>query len=590
MSSRKPGYLLGILLLAVLCSAPHLCVLFMLASEAVQQRGLPYLLNPNWGQVGQRGGLIAYAAFSGDQFLYLSNRDRVNGVYQWKLRGTDPRTRDHSSLNATIRGSSSRLEILTFGSRVWFIGNGEAFELINGATQPSTMVNPTPVTEHQRFLLDGEPAVIAKSGPRFAISTFETGAWTVSQHLLLPNNQRETVIDGVPIKFATATTATCLNQGDRIHLFLEVGDRLLYRDGLDLQSASGSQIPNIGPPEEPASALNPANATGSTTTWNVINKTPIASAGNNFATRYRYLGTGNKFGLLVNGQPAAMLVDGSDAGTMVGHLFRFDGQKWSEFATHTFPFGTVAFRTVVSQNNQTSFIVATTSTGVVYAYEVDASGVSPTPGNRTTVILWYVLMEPLVTPVVVLVITAILGAFLGLGTGFLMWLCTRSDYGFGTQYFRLAPIVRRGLARAIDLGLMILSTIALGCWLTRDLDWLALTEGLNLQLPHPAVDTATRTLWMLLLWLIMCEALLITSQARWGLTIGKWSCDLRTLRTTLKPCGFARSLVRELVFWVDVCGLLCWTPGIVSIALTEHRQRLGDIVGDTIVVAKPTMK
>ncbi len=587
MSSRKPGYLFGLFLLAMLCSAPHLCVLFMVAAEVVQTRGLPYWLNQSWGQVGQLGGNFPYAAFSADQFLDFTYRDQGNGVYEWNLMGFDPRTRDHKLLNVTVRGSS-RPEILTFGSRVWFIGNGEAFELINGTTQASTMINPTPVAEHQRFLLDGEPAVVAKSGTRFAISTFETGAWTVSQNLLLPNDQPETVIDGIPIGFAAATTATCFNQGDRIHLFLEVGDRLLYREGLDLQAASGLQIPSIGRPEEPVSALNPANATGSTANWNVINKTPIASAGHHFGAHYQR--GGNKFGLLVNGQPAALLVDGSNPETMVGHLFRFDGQQWSEFATQTFPFGTVAFRTVVSQDNQTSFIVAKTSTGVVHAYEVDASGVRPTPGNHEVDARSYLLTEPLVYAVVILLIPAILGALLGLGTGFLMWLCTRSDYGFGTQHVRLAPIVRRGLARAIDLGFMICSTAGLGWWLTRGLDWLALAEALNLELPHPAAQSATRTLWTLLLWSITCEAMLITGQARWGVTVGKWSCDIRTLQTTLKPCGFTRSLVRELVFWVDVCSLLCWTPGIVSIALTDRRQRLGDIVGDTIVVAKPTMK
>ena len=78
----------------------------------------------------------------------------------------------------------------------------------------------------------------------------------------------------------------------------------------------------------------------------------------------------------------------------------------------------------------------------------------------------------------------------------------------------------------------------------------------------------------------------MVTQAKWEITPGKWLCRLRTVRTSLRPCGFARSLAREIVFFVDCGNFICWTPGILSIALTDHRQRLGDLVADTIVVEK----
>ena len=43
-------------------------------------------------------------------------------------------------------------------------------------------------------------------------------------------------------------------------------------------------------------------------------------------------------------------------------------------------------------------------------------------------------------------------------------------------------------------------------------------------------------------------------------------------------------------FFVDSISLFCWTPGIVSIALTNRRQRLGDLVADTVVVETRSMK
>ncbi|MDB5346616.1 MAG: domain containing protein [Schlesneria sp.] len=566
VSSRKPGYLLGILLLAALCTAPHLIVAFNLATEAALMRQLPFQFNLDWNRVVQKGSRMSHTPFARDRFYYISHR--------WNLQAIDPSTRNEASLNIDVRGGAFR--ILTFGSRLWLVGSTEAHELIDGTFQSSTMSIPNPwVADQQRFLLDGEPVLIAKSGLQFAISTFEAGAWVVTQDLLLPDSQREIVINDMPLNFQKATQAICINQGDRVHLFLEVDGWMLYREGLDLQAVTGTSARRVSLPEEPVSALNAANMEGGPAVWTLINKVSIADVGNNFTFRNR--SSGNKFGLLLNGQPAALIVDGSDPATMVGHLFRFDGRQWTEFATQTFPFGTAAIRTVVSQDDQTSFIVATTSTGVVHAYEVDAAGVRPTPGNREVAIVSVELSHLLLNAAVVLLIVSILGGFLGVGTAFLMWFYTRPDYEFGMQRIRLARIFGRGAARLIDLALIGLSTAALAWWLTRHLDWLSLAEAVNLRLPHPAVQSATRTVWTLIVWLITCEALLVIGQARWGLTIGKWCCGIRTLQTSLRPCGFARSLVRELIFWVDVCGLLCWTPGVVSIALTDRRQRLSPI-------------
>ena len=149
---------------------------------------------------------------------------------------------------------------------------------------------------------------------------------------------------------------------------------------------------------------------------------------------------------------------------------------------------------------------------------------------------------------------------------------------------KLASLGWRGLARLIDLGLTVLSTLGLGWAMLRGFDWLTLFEALNLRVDHPTKDVAARVASILALWLVVVVLVLLIVQARWGVTPGKWCCGLRTLRTTLKPCGFARSLVREVVLSVDACNFLCWAPGIVCLAFTDYRQRLGDLVADTLVV------
>jgi uncharacterized RDD family membrane protein YckC len=99
-----------------------------------------------------------------------------------------------------------------------------------------------------------------------------------------------------------------------------------------------------------------------------------------------------------------------------------------------------------------------------------------------------------------------------------------------------------------------------------------------------------RAVWLLMMWLCTFGTVLVMAQGRWGITPGKWCCGLRTVQSSLRPCGFAKSLVREVVLWGDACGFLCWAPGLLSIALTNKRQRLGDLVADTLVVDASSMK
>ena len=48
------------------------------------------------------------------------------------------------------------------------------------------------------------------------------------------------------------------------------------------------------------------------------------------------------------------------------------------------------------------------------------------------------------------------------------------------------------------------------------------------------------------LWLGFTLPVLVRTHGKWGVTPGKWSCGLRVVQTTLKSCGFVRSLTREV--------------------------------------------
>ena len=62
------------------------------------------------------------------------------------------------------------------------------------------------------------------------------------------------------------------------------------------------------------------------------------------------------------------------------------------------------------------------------------------------------------------------------------------------------------------------------------------------------------------------------------------SCGPRVVRITLRPCSVSRILLRELLRCVDIVDLLSPIPAVFAILSNEQRQRIGDLVADSIVV------
>ena len=590
MSSRKPGYLIGVVLLALVLSAPQLFIGFQLAVQAYQFRSwvLPPL--PGFGGAYQYQNLLSSVTFWQDKFVYVIYRSHnpVAGVFDWKFDAIDPETGEISSPDMSLSGISG-FQMMSYGDRLWLSGNGpkaSSYEMVDGVAQPAQFVMPRAWPhESQRFLLHGEPAFVEKTGQNFSVSALKAGAWVNAGDVVLPSRQREWTFGKTRVNFGRGTFMTCLNQGDRLHVFLYVGGSVLYRAGLDLQPFSdgfdalrqGRSGP-VAAIESPVSALRAANVEVSADGWQLVHD----------AVELRIAGHLHSGGqMLVGGQPATLILDGLDTGNPVGHLYRFDGTKWSESLTQAFPFGTNQVRAVTCRDGKKSYLVASTSTGTGHVYAVETSGIRKTNGASPQM---NTAVQSLVGYGMVPCFTLVLGILLGLCVWFLMWWSTKPDYGFGIQNVKLASLGRRGLARLIDFTLIVLTTTGLGWLMTRGLDWLALLEAINLHVDHPTVSIAARVASILALWLALYVLSLLIVQGRTGLTPGKWLCGLRTLRTTLKPCGFARSLARELVFCVDACHFLCWAPGIVSIALTDCRQRLGDLVADTLVVEAKSLE
>ena len=578
MSSRKPGYLIGVILLALVLSAPQLFVSFHLGVDAYQRGRWPLTSVPGFGGPMFYGSYLSSGTFWRDKFLTITYHVQPSrGEFDWCVYTIDPESGESNDTGWSLAGRNY-YQTMSFGDRVWFVGNTESYELVDGTFQPAQFVMPRSWPgDGQRFLLNGEPAYVERQNTGFAVSTMKVGTWGTAGVVIVPARYGDWALNP-----QQGSWMACVNQGDRVHVFLHIDGRLLYREGLEVQTASAQAGPRnrqfssgIESADEPASALWTANSDGQASGWTLVREqqrtqpsTPIG--------QQNYL-----FGFLVGGMPAALIVDDEHDGYLVGHLYRFDGSNWSESATHTFPFGTNMLRVVPCRDGQKSYIVASTTTGAAHVFAVETTGFRATNGaSQQTNPAINTLRSYTMIPAAMLV----LGIILGLGTWCLMWWSTKPDYGFGVHNVKLASLGRRGLARLIDLGLILLTTAGL-CWvLTRGFDWVAWLEAVNLKVDHPTIPIAARVALILALWLVAVVLSLLATQAQWGITPGKWLCGLRTLRATLKPCGFARSLVRETVMCVDACNFLCWTPGIVCIAFTDCRHRLGDLVADTLVV------
>lgn len=172
----------------------------------------------------------------------------------------------------------------------------------------------------------------------------------------------------------------------------------------------------------------------------------------------------------------------------------------------------------------------------------------------------------------------------------------------------LASILRRSIARGIDLALLgsgfFLSLAlhpGLQAWWTLVLRTIENLQTLDFITPGPRRANLA-TLQHALPTFVECLslpadgrmlsliALVFVLQVIWsgltGCTIGKWLVGIRTVRTTYRPCGVARSLLRELVLIPESLGLASWWPAVITILSTQDRQRLGDLLADTVVIRK----
>lgn len=144
-----------------------------------------------------------------------------------------------------------------------------------------------------------------------------------------------------------------------------------------------------------------------------------------------------------------------------------------------------------------------------------------------------------------------------------------------------APIIRRAFAEIVDVLIVILPGIVLfiisgGFSMFFDIE----QQGVEAMFAPFMMFGAIAGMCFLGVVMLFVYSFL---EGTYGATPGKWLLGIRVISMdTLKPCGFGRALLRNLLRFVD--GFFNYLVGILIVAYTENQQRVGDLAARTIVI------
>ncbi|MBI4317260.1 MAG: RDD family protein [Chloroflexi bacterium] len=87
-----------------------------------------------------------------------------------------------------------------------------------------------------------------------------------------------------------------------------------------------------------------------------------------------------------------------------------------------------------------------------------------------------------------------------------------------------------------------------------------------------------------LIWFLFAVLYPILMEGYLGATVGKMVLGLRVVKEDGSPCGLGAAFIRNLLRIID--GLFGYLVGAILIWNSDKRQRLGDRLAKTVVVAK----
>ena len=158
------------------------------------------------------------------------------------------------------------------------------------------------------------------------------------------------------------------------------------------------------------------------------------------------------------------------------------------------------------------------------------------------------------------------------------------EYLNETNHAFFAPLIRRALAEMIDIIIVLLPLICVFIFEGKNIMDIENMDFKPTMFPFVLVGVFFFTCGFGIFMLFVYSFL----EGKYCATPGKWLLGIRVVGTDLKPCGFGRALLRNVLRFVD--GFFNYLVGILIIAFTDRQQRIGDMAANTIVIRKQEEK
>lgn len=577
-------------------------------------RGLILERGPRFLRPGPTHGYHAATFWKGELWYYNYTLAEPGRIRTSHIQRRVLETGEDRESNLALPNESNVYFAAT-ADRLWIIGN-QVYETDGQSIlQTSPALPPAPPGPSgmqtlicNYFLLDGVLSSIREYQPEcYRIVQLVDGQWLDGLEVILPGLNRRWLDDERQQRKVLAprtcdnsqpsgTSAsrleiTVIPDHRRLHLVAIDGNFMAYRAGFE-----SLEIAN-----ESASALIPANAPPEASGWEYV-------ADKSFWPFYS--------AAAFRGAPVivafeADLQDSNNMGPcrvwmrMVRDRFDAIGDVIPRIPQQQPPYPIL----VSSPNHDVCYLLSQHEMQGTEVFAVEETGLRKLPrdlpGYEWPMIAWFVRLGIAIgaawlTHLVLLVI--------GMG-----WFQSYQDRVIvsGNGSATLGSIPRRAVARGIDLALvlspMILQVVLLmgtadpvdvshELWQQEskvtgipDNNWRTNYQFLirnNWRYPALVYSTMQWSLFgSMIVWFM-----LVALEGAYGVTPGKWLCGLRTMRTTLRPCGLARVILRDVLLCVDLVLLLTPIPAVVGCFLSPHRQRWGDRVADTVVVEARSLR
>lgn len=408
---------------------------------------------------------------------------------------------------------------LAGNDRLWLIGDRSIGYYKDGELKTIPVENP-PGDTTKPFLYNEQPAMVENRIDGLYLITASFGQWRDEKKIEIDLSMR----DGDTIK----NYIQVVSIHNELYFFRELNGSLYMFKGI--------------PGDTPVDWKEVCSLKGNFWSGTVISGYPAVLYSQNYSD-------GKRLSLMVFANEKWVEVLARKAGSFPGYAaFQLEDQSKIAVIASLFPDG---FKTIIYED------------GIEFSTTKYGNGFMAGSGMIKMMMLMYVPM--LFSPILLSIILSLI-------------MNTSRVCDYRCDELRLsvpfASLSRRALAQLIDLPLMI-GFVIFGYYNM-------FNNFGDMETMQTDIFQGFGFVFGGILWVFIMLLVFSFTEGKWGLTPGKLVVGIKALGTDLKPCGFGRGLIRNILMFAD--GIFNWMVGIMLVAYTEDWQRVGDMAARTVVV------